>query len=290
MFGLNFDELPDLQRDVQRMLGRCMVRLQQYERLLKVMLANQELAGAANELEKQRVARTDDYASSSLGTLVKELFVGYVIVAPIEGPVLDESKLISGALGFGFRINMQMSAERVAQTKASLKELVSLRNDLVHHFIERFNIWTVEGCDAASRHLIESYVRIDERYEELRLWATHMVEASRLAAAVTQSDAFQNLILHKIARDGAVDWAHADIIHGLITAAGLFAVEGWTPLKTAVDWMSKHYQEEVPEKYLCRSWAQVLNDSQLFQLHYRISESKSRCGWYRVTDSSSIKV
>lgn len=38
----------DLQREVQRLLGRCMLRLQQYERLLKAIVAHHELAGPAH--------------------------------------------------------------------------------------------------------------------------------------------------------------------------------------------------------------------------------------------------
>ena len=33
-------ELQDLQREVQRLLGRCMLRLQQYERLIKAIVAH----------------------------------------------------------------------------------------------------------------------------------------------------------------------------------------------------------------------------------------------------------
>ena len=100
--------------------------------------------------------------------MVKALFETYVVTEGVDRPSLDESRLPLDSVSFGFRMNLEMPEERVAQTKASLKELVSLRNDLVHHFIERFDMWTVEGCLAASQHLIDSYARIDERFEALR--------------------------------------------------------------------------------------------------------------------------
>ena len=34
--------MPDLQREVQRLLGRCLLRLQQYERLLKALVAHHD--------------------------------------------------------------------------------------------------------------------------------------------------------------------------------------------------------------------------------------------------------
>jgi hypothetical protein len=39
------DEVPVLQREVQRMLGRCLWKFQQYERLLKAIVAQHEVVG-----------------------------------------------------------------------------------------------------------------------------------------------------------------------------------------------------------------------------------------------------
>ena len=46
-----------------------------------------------------------------------------------------------------------MSPERYAQTTAGLADLVAIRNDLVPHLIERFDISDENGCRAASSHL-----------------------------------------------------------------------------------------------------------------------------------------
>ena len=40
-----------------------------------------------------------------------------------------------------FRCQMELPEERYAETKAALKELVDLRNELVHHFLKRFDLW-----------------------------------------------------------------------------------------------------------------------------------------------------
>jgi hypothetical protein len=44
-----------LQQNVQRHLGRCMLRLQQYERLLKSMVANMAVKGRFEQLQAKRV-------------------------------------------------------------------------------------------------------------------------------------------------------------------------------------------------------------------------------------------
>ena len=62
---------PQGQLDVQRWLGRCMLRLQQYERLMKTPLAHHELAWPADTLETQRAANLEKVSDKTLGTLVK---------------------------------------------------------------------------------------------------------------------------------------------------------------------------------------------------------------------------
>ena len=52
--GNESDRLPDLQCEVQRKLGRCMLRLQQYERLLKAMVAGMALEGPMEQLDEMR--------------------------------------------------------------------------------------------------------------------------------------------------------------------------------------------------------------------------------------------
>ena len=51
-----------------------MLRLQQYERLMKTLLTHHELAGPAGTLEAQRAANLEKVSDKTLGTLVKSLF------------------------------------------------------------------------------------------------------------------------------------------------------------------------------------------------------------------------
>lgn len=62
--------LQTLQREVQRLLSRCLLRLQQYEHLIKALVAHHEIAGPAHALETIRAERIADAASKTLGTLV----------------------------------------------------------------------------------------------------------------------------------------------------------------------------------------------------------------------------
>ena len=77
-------EPEELQHQVQRKLGRCLLRIQQYERLMKSLLASHELAGPASELEAIRAKRADVLATKSLGQLVGELTGSFLTAGPDE--------------------------------------------------------------------------------------------------------------------------------------------------------------------------------------------------------------
>ena len=175
-----------------------------------------------------------------------------------------------------------MTEERRAEVKAAIDDLVLMRNELVHHLIERFDVWTDQGCVAAVGHLNQSYERIDRHYEELRQWAEGMDDARVRAASFAQSEVFLDMVLNGMAPDGTFDWPHTGIVSVLFEAAKTrAATEGWARLDDATTWIAEHHPEQVPQKYGCRTWPQVLSESKSFRLEYRRADDGRRIAWYR---------
>lgn len=272
---------PETQHVVQRLLGRCMLRVQQYERLLKVMLAHHELAGPVDTLDTQRSERLGKLADKTLGTLVKTLFESYVVPDGFEKDLLPEGSTPPDRISLAISFRVSMDQERWEDTRRAIEELVDLRNHLVHHLIERFDVCTAEGCSAAILHLEESYQRIDRHYCELLEWAKTMDSAREKMAAFSQTAAFHDLLVNGIAPDGSFDWSSTRIVSVLREAASRFAVDGWTSLERARSWMAEEHAEQTPQKYRCRTWPQVLSESRLFRLEYRSGFDGVRCAWYQ---------
>lgn len=277
-------ELQASQREVQRLLGRCLLRLQQYEHLIKAIVAHHDIAGPAHALESIRAERIADTATKTLGTLVGYFVGSYVVTDEVENSDEVEDKAPNDVMSFRMRTSMRMSAEDYARTEADLKELVLLRNNLVHHFIDQHDLWSLDGCRGANDALLAAYSRIDEHFEQLRGWAEHMDQARRLTAEFVQSDAFHDLVANGIAPDGTVDWPAAGIVRVLREAAGELAVDGWTPVAAAGRWITERYPEQLPGKYGCSSWRQVVHESRLFELRYRDVDGR-RAAWYRPKDA-----
>ncbi|MCW5260647.1 hypothetical protein D5045_10605 [Verminephrobacter eiseniae] len=272
------DVLTMQQREVQRLLGRCLLRLQQYEELMKAIVAHHEISAAGSPLASDQEQRIADAASKTLGTLVGTLLGSYVTTD--EAEAASESDARDDIISFKVKMNLRMSVEDYDRTKNELKELVLLRNNLVHHFIDQHDLWSLDGCRGAHDTLTAAYVRIDQHFEQLRGWAEHMDQARRLMAEFAQSDTFHDLVIHGIAQDGSVDWPAARIVRALREATAELAVEGWTPVASAGRWIAERLPEHLPAKYGCSSWRQVVHESRLFELRYR-DVGGQRAAWYR---------
>jgi hypothetical protein len=278
------DEHTDIaaaQWQVQRWLGRCVLVLQQYEGLMKSVIAHHELSGPASELSRLKHTRVEAVAANTLGQSVGK-FVGSFLVngdrASVEPAICSGT---SDVVSISFRINVSMSETDYVQTQASLKELVDLRNGLVHHFIERFDLWSIEGCEKARAYLQGVYARVVEHFEQLRVFAGDMKEAVDQAISFMQSDAGIDLFVNGISPDGQIRWPTFGIVRALRDAAHALAIDGWTALVAAKSWLAEHHPEQQPVKYRCRSWSQVLHESRCFELRYRIAEDGARIAWFR---------
>lgn len=274
------DQRPELQQNVQLLLGRCLLRIQQYEVLLKAILANHELVGPVDTLSAQQAARADKLARKSMGFLVEALFETYVVPNGFERELLNGDKAPTDRISVAMAFRMEMVAEDRERTKAAIEELVELRNQLIHHLIERFELWTDTGCIDAARHLEESYSRIDQHFLQLTEWAKSLEGARAMAAQVAQSPAFQDMVLNGVTPDGSFDWLDAGIVRVLREAAKEVATGGWSRLELARAWIADTHPEQVPERYGCRTWKQVLHESGQFELQYRV-ETGRRVAWYR---------
>jgi hypothetical protein len=180
---------------VQRMLGRCMLRLQQYERVIKVVVSQQEISGPVRDMEAIRAERVKSAAGKTLGTLVGEflgvsLFSGKPKVVPC--PTADSSVALPSVT---MRIGTSLRKEDYAQADRDLKEMVQLRNTLVHHFIDQHDLMSVARCRRAQEALISAYDRIDQNFLRLLEWAREIEETRQFALEVMQSDAFRDTVI-----------------------------------------------------------------------------------------------
>ncbi|MFN3297544.1 OST-HTH/LOTUS domain-containing protein [Caldimonas sp.] len=253
---------------------------------MKAIVAHHEISGPATALASIQAARVADAATKTLGNLVGYFLGSYVVNNEAATSIDSTPCPPSDVVSLSMRMHLSLSAEDFSRIESELKELVTLRNNLVHHFIDQHDLWSLDGCRGARDALTAAYHRIDQHFEQLRGWAEHMDQARRLAAEFVQSDAFRDLVVNGIASDGAVHWPAAGIVRALRKAAGELGIEGWTPLESAERWIAERYPEQLPAKYGCSSWRQVVHESRLFELRYREADGQ-RSAWYRAKPDSA---
>ena len=274
---------PEIQRDVQRLLGRCMIRIQQYEITLKSLLVHHEIAGPVETLAGQIEKRAEELSGKTLGTLKEKLFETFVVPEGFERELLPEDKIPSDRISVAHSFRMTLYPEQWAQTKSSIDEFVVLRNELVHHFLSRFNIWEEQGCLEAMAYLEESYLRIDARFQELRAWMMAMQKAGEAMASFAKSETYHDWLVNGINPDGSFEWWQTGIVRALRTKVEALAGDNWIALEAVKTQMLARHPDQTPLKYRCTTWQQVLDESAEFDLEYRReSDTAPKKHWVRL--------
>ncbi len=275
------------QREVQRKLGRCMFRLQQYEILAKALVGHRELSAPAGKMHEVRAKSLALAASKTLGQLVGELTGSFL--KPLQSEPENNSAESEDGFGddqqawFRFSNAIELPPERRQQLMQDLADLVKMRNELVHHFIERFDVFTIDGCLVADNYLQGCYETIDGHFLTLKAWVEGVNGARKAAADFMQSPEFLDFFMSVVVPDvKGVDWPSSRIVQLLKGEEEASAVEGWTLLNAAIPAIRAKEPEQTPKQYGCSSWREVIHKSQLFEI--RKTKSAGENGtlvWYR---------
>lgn len=287
------DTLATVQREVQRKLGRCMLRLQQVEQLLKAVVPHISMEGEAKNLisiqEKQIACAKTKTLGGLVSMLAGELLSPAVSDAEVSGDEPDEVGDVDETGWFKHRHQISMSAEDYEQTKLALADLVEMRNGLVHHFLERFNIGLVSDCHKAEIYLDECDTQIDTQLARLQQWANGLQKLRELAAEYMNSQEFEDALVHGIMPDGAVHWLRATIVECLRIAEQACSIDDWTLLDTAIAHIRKNEPEQMPSKYGCKTWRQVLKKSEQFEIREDVNPLSGRGQvWYQSLKDTSL--
>lgn len=290
-----------LQREVQRKLGRCLIRIQQYELLLKEIVTKREITAVLGSKPAQRASSEPTTATATatktMGQLVGELTGKYFQPTLLEAgqaqPEADtdtDDEHPAGWMRVSMRVSMPPDAH--AQLTRELQELVDLRNDLVHHFVEGQDLMSEEGCIAADMYLIDCYAEIDRHLVSLQGWAASMDEAKQSMAAFIASSEYKDFLKAQLLpANSQREAALPGLIELLRQAEVDQANDGWTALNAAIALLRQAAPEETPRKYTFGSWRQVLHDARVFEVRRGPVEPGGAIEtWYRSRHSPMTEV
>ncbi|MBT2305543.1 OST-HTH/LOTUS domain-containing protein [Variovorax paradoxus] len=163
-----------------------------------------------------------------------------------------------------------------------MKHLLALRNGVVHHLLEQFDVWTLDGCKAAEDHLDRSYETVDAAYGTLRQWAMTSIEARQYLASFMASPQFQELLFHGRLPEESIDWRSSAVVKLLRQAEASASTDGWTSLTTALDLIRSSDPEQTPWRYECKTWRQGFKRTGQFEVRaLRGTATVAGETWYR---------
>ena len=223
----------------------------------------------------------------TLGQLAGELTDEYFQPTLIDAGTLppeqstDDEDQSPGSFHLSFSVSMAPEAH--AKMVEELQELVDLRNDLVHHFLEGQDLLSEQGCIAADMYLQDCYSEIDRHLASLREWAKSSNESKRSMAAFVMSAEFQEFLLAGLKPSSSErEAALSKFVEVLRQAEGEVAIDGWTPLSAAIEFAKGAAPDVTLKAHGFGSWRQVLSEARVFEVARRPQATgEARETWYR---------
>jgi hypothetical protein len=209
-------ELIAKNREVQRLLGRCLLRIQQLEKLLKAIVTAQHHYGSGADSAKFAMQRASQVAKLGMGDLVDYILAGMLQVRTGQvgpdgleverpsrkGASSPQAKTVTLARRydkaqakalaerrpwFTSTVTISVAAEVAKEITDRLTLLVQLRNRVVHHFCDDHEVRTEAGCGRATVFLEQTDAALLQHMDHLSKWARELDE-TRIEAARAMCD------------------------------------------------------------------------------------------------------
>ncbi len=162
--------------EVHRKIGRNLMLLQHAEGMFKTLLIQSRVQGASHEeIERFRTKRKELIERNTLGELAGK-FTSEILVKRGDDSSAVEPQLPVGYVTFDYTI--QADLDYVKQRADSLKLIVDERNDLVHHFLAKWDRLSRQSTQNAGLYLDQQHLRVADEAKTLK---NHLESLLRIA-------------------------------------------------------------------------------------------------------------
>lgn len=261
--------------EVLRRIGRNVVIFQQVEHLLKLLNAHSDVIGPASQLAERIELRVAAVQTNTMGDLAGKLVSG-VLRPQAERSAPDQID----EPWFGFRFTVGSDAEFVDRHDREMQALVSARNDLIHHFLPRWQSAANGDADSALIYLDAQRADAVRMLERLQGWAKAL-KAGRQQLA----DYWESPEGHRQMELAFLQGSRLVALLGEI-AVRAARPDGWTLLSTAGQLIKREVPSELDDmraRFGCQNLKGVLLASELFDVHEEPTTAGTRTV-YRINE------
>ncbi len=264
-------ELESVRNEVLRKIGRNLLLFQDMERKLKFVVANGEFNGYVSDLPAIHQANSARVQKMTMGPVVGEFVDNHLSDTQSDHKKPENLR----EAWISFRLCVETDPDYFNARRETLADIVAERNELVHHFLQRFDIGSVESLKEANQYLDKQRQRVLVEVETLRELVVAIPEAWRsLSECLEPEDVVEDTKLAKLRQSRLV------AVLGAI-AQQVGRDDGCVLLQKAIDLIKQRAGEEyaaMANQYGYKSLKALILATGLFD----IVEEPTRKGGIRV--------
>lgn len=217
--------------EVLRRVGRNLVIFQQIEHTLKLLLANHKNAGHIDNYAANLQTRAESINKKMMGHLVEKYATEVLRDA---GEEIPEEERPDDWFSFSFHISGETGF--IEGLRRDLKMMTDERNELVHHFLPRWQPGNDEALTETMTYLDAQQEKVLPMYEHLRSTLQHLHESTKSFAEFVISPEYQ--------KQTELMWLQASPLVALMceVTAQHRRNDGWTYLAKQATWQPENYQ------------------------------------------------
>ncbi|MBP0633463.1 hypothetical protein [Cupriavidus sp. AcVe19-1a] len=252
-------ELETARQEVLRRLGRNLLLFQQIEYCLKFVLARHKNGGTLASYQDNLQRRVDGINKQMLGKLVEQY--GRDVLRDAGEPVPEEEWPDDW---FSFVFRLSGSTEFIGGLRRDLKLMTDERNELVHHFLPRWQPASADKLSEALLYLDTQREKVLPMHEHLKLMIDQLIKSGENAAAYFGSPQY--------AQQSELLWLQESPLATFLcdVAKQVRRKDGWTYLAHAGTLAAKEIPEELKhlrERYGFKTLKNLLVGSDLFEIY-----------------------
>lgn len=228
-------QLKDSVDEVLRKVGRNMMLFQQLEHLLKYVVANGNLSGYSSELKDIQAKKAEVVKKQTMGQLVGQFLEN---TNPDYEAFSDEPEVLEEP-HISFRFRIETDPKNHEEKKQALADLVNQRNELIHHFLPKFDSTSQASCEDIGKKLdVQSEVIRREIKKIQAIVQAFNQSRKELASYLTSDEGQRELWLNHL-KQSPLAMILIDI------ADQLGKEDGWVSLSLAAHLVRKHMPDEL---------------------------------------------
>lgn len=251
--------LRDLVDEVLMKIGRNIVLYQQVEHILKVVIPYGNYSGYVHELDNILTKQKACTKKQTMGNLVRQ-YIENTHPAQV-GPSTPDN-INDPYVSFNMRFNDDTLSHD--KRKEALANMVSERNNLIHHLLPRFNTGSFDSCEELAQELDKQSEKIRSQIESLRSMAENINQVRiRTINFLTSPNVDEKFKLMRLRQSQLIL-----LLRDCINAS--HRADGWTSMSLAGQYLSQQAPKEyslMNNIYGCKSLKAFIDKAGIFEVY-----------------------